>query len=161
MKKFKLISLFVIISVLIIFTGSVAADEPIPTPSEDDVNNIAKNMFCPKCENTPLDVCGTEACEFWREEIADLLMLGYSEDEIYDYFYERHGDIVLSIPRLKGFNLFIYVIPAVALLIGIIFLVRYMRNTTVKVSEEKIVEKQNKASNSYLEKLEEDLKKRN
>ena len=42
----------------------VAAQES--TPSDDEVNAIAKQLYCPVCENTPLDVCPTDACKAWR-----------------------------------------------------------------------------------------------
>ena len=73
MKKTLTISIFIIFILSMMFAGGVLAQEPAPTPSIDEVNDIAKNMFCPVCENIPLDVCGTEACEMWREEISDLL----------------------------------------------------------------------------------------
>ncbi len=31
-------------------------------PTDDEVNRIAKQLYCPVCENTPLDVCPTQAC---------------------------------------------------------------------------------------------------
>jgi len=67
MKKYQIVSIFIIIALSLIAAGSVFGQEPVPTPSADEVNSIAENMFCPVCENIPLDVCGTEACEMWRE----------------------------------------------------------------------------------------------
>ena len=40
-----------------------------PTPTDDEVNRIAKQLYCPVCESTPLDVCPTEACRQWRDLI--------------------------------------------------------------------------------------------
>jgi len=161
MKKYQIVSIFIIIALSLIAAGSVFGQEPVPTPSADEVNSIAENMFCPVCENIPLDVCGTEACEMWREEIADLLMLGFSDDEIYEYFYERHGDMVLATPPLKGFNWLMYIIPAVALIVGTVFLFRYLKNTTKQTAAEEIEEKPDEIEDTYLDKLEEELKKRN
>ena len=47
-----------------------------PTPSDDDVNRIAHQLYCPVCENVPLDVCGTQACAQWRELIREKLGQG-------------------------------------------------------------------------------------
>ena len=49
------------------------------TPSDDDVNQIAKKLFCPVCENVPLDVCPTQACTQWRATIKEKLVAGWSE----------------------------------------------------------------------------------
>ena len=161
MKKYQLISIFIIVAISLIFNGNVLAQTPVPTPSADDINSIAGNMYCPVCENIPLDVCGTEACEMWREEIADLLILGYSEDEIYEYFYERHGDMVLATPPLIGFNWLIYIIPPIVLIVGTVFLIRFLRSTTKKTSNQVKMEKPQKLDDPYLDKLEDELKKRN
>ena len=43
--------------------GAAFAQEATPIPVTDDqVNAIAHDLYCPVCENTPLDVCGTQAC---------------------------------------------------------------------------------------------------
>src|SRR5678815_2300869 len=52
------------------------------TPTDDEVNKIAKQLYCPVCESTPLDVCPTEACRQWREVIRTMLAEGKSEAEI-------------------------------------------------------------------------------
>jgi cytochrome c-type biogenesis protein CcmH len=164
--KIKLtISILIIFILSMMFVSGVLAQDPAPapTPSIDEVNDIAKNMFCPVCENIPLDVCGTEACEMWREEISDLLILGFTEDEVYEYFYERHGDMVLATPRATGFNLVLYILPVVAIVLGIVFFVRYLRTTTKNVENEieKIEIKAEKKADPYQNKLEDELKKRN
>ena len=61
------------------------------TPSDDEVNKIAKQLYCPVCESTPLDVCPTEACRQWRELIREMLVEGRSEAEIKQYFVEQIG----------------------------------------------------------------------
>ncbi len=78
---------------------TVSAQEVNPDPpSDDEVNAIAKELYCPVCENTPLDVCPTQACEEWRQLIYDKLALGWDEEQIKSYFSEQYGDRVLAAP---------------------------------------------------------------
>ena len=70
MKKFYFGATLALILVTL-SSGLVLAQEP--TPSDDEVNAIAKQLYCPVCENTPLDVCPTEACRQWRELIRQQL----------------------------------------------------------------------------------------
>jgi len=42
-------------------------------PTDDEVNAIAKQLYCPVCENISLDACGTAACEQWRNIIRETL----------------------------------------------------------------------------------------
>lgn len=112
MKRF----LFALILTFVLagfFGGVVLAQGP--TPTDDDVNKIAKQLYCPVCESTPLDVCPTEACRQWRELIREMLADGKSEAEIKQYFVEHFGARVLNEPPNKFAS---YAVPIFAFLLG-------------------------------------------
>lgn len=96
--------------------------------TDDEVNEVAKDLFCPVCESTPLDVCPTQACADWRELIRTQLAAGQSKEEIHEYFARQYGDGVLADPPKRGFNLILWVLPVVALLIGGIIFARYLKS---------------------------------
>ncbi len=98
-----------------------------PTPSDDEVNAIAQKLFCPVCENTPLDVCPTEACRQWRELIRQMLAEGKTEQEIQQYFVKNYGARVLSEPPREGINWLVYIVPPLAFLGGVYLLFRAFR----------------------------------
>lgn len=110
---------------LLALAGGAAAQGP--APSDDDVNAIAKGLYCPVCENIPLDVCPTQACAQWRETIRLKLSEGWSEQQIKDYFVEQYGARVLATPPAKGLNWLVYVLPPVAFLAGAALLFRTLR----------------------------------
>jgi cytochrome c-type biogenesis protein CcmH len=87
--------------------------------TDDQVNAIARQLYCPVCENTPLDVCGTQACAQWRELIREKLGQGWGEQQIKDYFVAQYGDRVLAMPPAHGLNWLVYIIPPLAILAGI------------------------------------------
>src|SRR5512139_3696488 len=97
----------------LLVVGAVAAQLRQPTASDDQVNAIAKQLYCPVCENTPLDVCPTEACRQWRELIRTQLGQGWTEDQIKQYFVENYGARVLSEPPRQGLNWIVYLLPPV------------------------------------------------
>lgn len=145
-----------------LFNQSAAAQEP--TPSDDEVNAIAKQLYCPVCESTPLDVCPTEACRQWRELIRQMLAEGKSEDEIKQYFVDNYGDRVLAAPPPRGFNWLVYILPPLLILIGAVILFRALRAWTKPAAASAgsgesdarpAVEQDN-----YVARLEEELKKR-
>lgn len=102
----------------VLFLSPAAAQDPKPTPSDDEVNRVAKQMFCPVCENIPLDVCPTQACSDWRELIRLRLSEGWTDEQIKEYFAQQYGDRVLAEPPRRGLNLLVYILPIAALLIG-------------------------------------------
>ncbi|HLB48324.1 MAG TPA: cytochrome c-type biogenesis protein CcmH, partial [Anaerolineales bacterium] len=55
-------------------------------PTDDDVNRVAKQLYCPVCPNTPLDVCETKACQDWRADIKDKLAVGWTDEQVIEYF---------------------------------------------------------------------------
>lgn len=97
------------------------------TVTDDDVNEVAKDLYCPVCENTPLDVCATQACADWRELIRTKLDEGQSPQQIFDYFARQYGDGVLANPPRRGISLVIlWVLPVVLVLVGVLFFGRYV-----------------------------------
>lgn len=102
----------------------LAQDSDPSVPSDDEVNAIAKEMYCPVCENVPLDVCGTQACAQWRALIREKLSEGWTEEQIKQYFVDQYGDRVLAEPPAKGLNWLVYVVPPIAFLAGFFILYR-------------------------------------
>ena len=86
---------------LVIVAGAEAQGE---VPTDDEVNQVAKKLYCPVCPNTPLDVCETKACQDWRAQIRDQLAAGWSEQDIIDYFVAQYGERVLAEPQRRGFT---------------------------------------------------------
>jgi cytochrome c-type biogenesis protein CcmH len=99
-----------------------------PAPvTADQVNRVAKQLFCPVCENTPLDVCPTEACAQWRGTIRDKLEAGWTDQQILDYFVAQYGERVLARPSTRGLNLLVWIVPPLALAAGAFGLWRYLK----------------------------------
>ena len=119
--------LFLIVGLSLLATlalaTSVSAQEG-PEITDDEVNLIAQGLYCPICENVPLDVCPTQACADWREEIRALLAEGYTEVEIKAYFVDRYGPRVLGEPPRQGFSSLVWTLPIVGVVIGALVLGR-------------------------------------
>jgi cytochrome c-type biogenesis protein CcmH len=122
MKRRSLLTLCATLALLLV-TVSVAGAQG---PSDDEVNDVAKDLFCPVCESTPLDVCPTQACEDWRGVIRTQLTDGRSKEEIMDYFALQYGDKVLAEPPRAGFTLFVWLMPVLFVGIGALVFGRYM-----------------------------------
>ena len=134
MKQRSPLSYFLMIGMLLaaaLPTTLAKAQTPQPV-SDDDVNRIASQLYCPVCENVSLDVCSTTACSLWRENIRTQLAAGKTDDEIKQYFVEQFGARVIGIPPRRGFNWFLYAVPPLAAL-GLaaagFFIIRNQRRT--------------------------------
>lgn len=97
-----------------------AQDNPDCTQpvTADEVNRVSKGLYCPVCENVPLEVCPTDACERWREQVRDLLACGMSEQEVRAYFVARFGQVAVGTPTDPTLQFFTITLPLI--LIGVI-----------------------------------------
>src|SRR5512139_1555766 len=132
-----LLPLILVLSAL--WAGTAFAQDP--TPSDNEVNRIAKQLFCPVCENTPLDVCPTQACAQWRALIREKLAAGWTDEQIKQYFVDQYGARVLSEPPRTGLNWLVYLVPPILFVVGVVILVR-----TFRPSKEAAVEDASHAS---------------
>ncbi len=142
---------------LLLATAVFAQDEG---PTDDEVNKIAKELYCPVCESTPLDVCPTEACRQWRELIRTQLEEGKSEDEIKQYFVTQYGARVLSEPPNRWAS---YLVPVAAFLLGAFMLFRGFRMWLKPAVVESAIPKEEAEilpQDDYIRRMEEELKKR-
>lgn len=125
--KFALLLLTIIASLVVVSTVN-AQDGGPGTPSDNDVNRVAKQLYCPVCPNTPLDVCETKACEDWRAQIRDQLAEGWTDQEVIDYFVAQYGERVLAEPQRKGFTSLVWFLPLIVVLVGLGIVYEILRN---------------------------------
>ena len=167
MSKFSLrkAQFAILIAVLLTVIGAYTVFAQGPAPTDDEVNAIAKQLFCPVCESTPLDVCPTEACRQWRELIREMLADGKSEADIKQYFVEHFGARVLNEPPNK---LASYAVPVAAFLLGAFMLFRgfqmWMKPSNVDTAPQDgsgVPESAAKPvpQDDYIARLEEEIKK--
>lgn len=120
-------NLFVLLTALLLLALALPAlaQEPV---TDDEVNAVAKQLYCPICESTPLDVCATQACADWREVIRTKLSEGQTADEIKAYFELQYGPQALAEPPRSGFTQLVWILPVVAVVVGGFFFIRYVRS---------------------------------
>jgi cytochrome c-type biogenesis protein CcmH len=117
----------IVLTLLLSFTTAVAVAQE-NDPTDDEVNAIASGLYCPVCENVPLDVCPTQACEQWRATIREKLVAGWTEQQIKEYFVEQYGARVLATPPAEGLNWLVYILPPVAFIAGAAVLFQAIRS---------------------------------
>ncbi len=124
-------------TVFLLFSGVGYGQDQVVT--DDDVNEIASKLYCPVCENIPLDTCGTAACADWRYEIRLQLEQGMTEQEVIDDFVRRFGDRVVGTPQdplLRTLSLATpYVVLVLASIVTVVVLIRFRTRQPESVIE--------------------------
>lgn len=115
---------------LLCLSLAVCAQTAQPLP-EDPVANkravqLAEQLRCLVCQNQTIADSNAELALDLRRQIREQIAQGRSDGQIVDFMVERYGDFVLYRPPLKETTLFLWFGPPVLLLLGIIFLLRYL-----------------------------------
>lgn len=158
-KVLSSFSLMLMLALLAVTASQVLAQSPVSV-SDDDVNRVASQLYCPVCENVTLDVCPTDACARWRESLRGKLALGWTDQQVIDYFVTQYGASVSGIPPKEGLSMMLYMVPpaaAVLLLAGGFLIVRKYK--AVKPAPMSPVSPATARSDSYRKKLEDDIEK--
>lgn len=162
------IGLLILVLVVVTALPALAQDTPPIDPdadtsgiTDDQVNTIANQLYCPVCENIPLDTCGTLACEDWREEIRAMLASGMAEEDIIENFVTRFGDRVVSTPRdpvIRAISIFTPWLVVIAMAgFAIYQLMQWNQGRSGAMQDSENKNDEDSARESYMEQLEKDL----
>lgn len=154
-KTIILIGLIALLAVLF-----VAGQASAQTPTADEVNNVAKELFCPLCTGITVDVCETQQCVQMRGLIAQKLAAGETKEQIKAYFVQQYGQTVLGTPARKGLGLTVWILPFVALFLGLVWGGYILRNWSTKRQNEAALGEESPANlpDKYLQQLEQELR---
>lgn len=116
---------------------------PAAVFGEDDgpdaalVKDIEDHLIAPCCWTQPISQHESAVSEQMREEVRTMVASGMSREAIMDHFVAQYGERVLATPRPEGFNRLVYILPWVALALGlwiVFILLKKMRVPTPTTS---------------------------
>lgn len=143
MRWARLAALFGALTLAPATAGSAPAQEPMqparpdrdsaaltdPRAAELDARaaDIAAKLRCPVCSGQSVLESNSAIAQEMQEVIRERLEQGDGEREVLAYFRGAYGDWIILRPRATGLNLLVYVLPAVALLGGGLWLFVVLR----------------------------------
>lgn len=148
----------VIVALALVF---FAAPTLAQTPTPNEINAVARQLWCPLCNGVRLDNCDLQACIQMREVIAEKLMAGESTEQIKAYFVTQYGDVVLGQPSTEGFNLIAWIFPVLAAVVGLgwmAYLVYTWRRRKPSAPASPATALKQAASDEYLARVEQEMK---
>lgn len=85
-------------------------------------HEVGSLVRCPVCQGMSVADSPSEMAVNMKTQVRELLARGYTEEQILEYFERSYGQFVLLRPKFKGVTAAVWVIPVIALLLGIAFL---------------------------------------
>jgi len=111
---------------------AAAAEGPrdVGQVSDADVNVVASQLRCVVCQSLSVADSPSEMAAQMRHLVRERLAAGETPDQVVRYFVEKYGDWILLAPPRRGFTLLVWLLPPVAVLLGLAVTVRRVRAWT-------------------------------
>ncbi len=103
---------------ILFWCGAVTALAATDLEMEDRVRAIASELRCVVCQNLSVADSPSDLAKEMRNLVRELVQQGKTRQEIDAYFVSRYGEFVLLSPPKQGFNLLVWGLPFVAIVVG-------------------------------------------
>lgn len=149
-------SFFLVIASIFILQLSYAndaaplADDPV---TEQRLISISEEMRCLVCQNESLAGSRSDLANDLRREIRTLIKEGKSDEQIRSFMVERYGDFVLYRPPVKPITWLLWIGPFVILIVGIGFLLSYLRRRNANLVAKDLTAEENQKIDALLNTL--------
>ncbi len=94
---------------------------------DDQVRKISDRLRCPTCQAQSVKDSEAGLSVNMSLKSREMLKEGKWDREILDFFEERYGEWILRSPKMKGFNLLLWGLPAILILVAVLLLFRSMK----------------------------------
>lgn len=137
MKWFNrvLVTTFVLVASL----SAWAVNEVLTFDSDELRERYTELTFelrCPKCQNQNVADSNAPISEDIRHKTYEMLHQGYTDQEIIDFMIDRYTEFVIYKPQMSVVTIWLWIVPGVALLIGLYFLFQLTRRPSVETSSQ-------------------------
>ena len=116
-----------IFKIIIIFILPICAESLYENLDSDELkrlNYLSDNIRCPKCSYGNISSSNAPISKDLKEEIAQLINDGYSDDEIFNLMEDRYGEYVILKTDIDD-NKTLFLVPLMVLIISILLVTTY------------------------------------
>lgn len=114
-------------------TAPLVSDNPA---LEKRVLEVSNELRCLVCQNQTIADSNADLAVDLKNQVRQQLSEGRSKQEILNYMTERYGDFVLYNPPFNTATLMLWVGPFLLMLLGLIVLVRQIKQRKQELSKE-------------------------
>jgi cytochrome c-type biogenesis protein CcmH len=114
-------------AVLLFLAACAMADEVLDRRAA----NLAHELRCLVCQNQTIADSNAPLAVDLRNQIREQMSAGKSDQDILDWMVQRYGDFVLYRPPVKATTIALWVGPFLFMILGLAFLIRFVRRRRV------------------------------
>jgi cytochrome c-type biogenesis protein CcmH len=82
-------------------------------------NETAALLRCPVCQGMSIADSPSEMAVNMKHQVRELIARGYTQEQILRYFERSYGQFVLLKPKFQGVNTLVWLLPIIALGVGV------------------------------------------
>jgi cytochrome c-type biogenesis protein CcmH len=124
---------------LLLVSGTALAVDPttLPTPElQARYEAMTHELRCMQCMNNSIADSPVGLASDLRRDVKELLLAGKTDDEIRAYMVQRYGNVILFTPPLSGSSAWVWVLPGLAAIGGLLIGVRIVRRRSNLVEQD-------------------------
>jgi len=119
-------------------TGAWAVDITVlPTAElQQRYETLTHDLRCMQCMNNSIADSPVGLASDLRRDVKELLLAGKTDEEIRAYMVQRYGNVILFTPPMKGSSAWVWIVPGIGLLAGLLVAARIVRGRAKLVDQD-------------------------
>lgn len=118
----------------------VATSTPTEGQSDERLFALSAQLKCQQCVGESVADSQSPSAVQFREEIADQMAQGRTDDEILNFFAERYDQEILLTPPSSGLGSLVWILPVVAVAGGLVLLAAAYRRRRFEVASREVTD---------------------
>jgi cytochrome c-type biogenesis protein CcmH len=128
-----------LVILLLLVSASALAVDPteMPTPElQARYKSITHELRCMQCMNNSIADSPVGLAQDLRRDVKELLIAGKTDEEIRTYMVQRYGNVILFTPPVQGSSIWVWVLPGIAVIAGLLIGIRIVRRRAQLVDQD-------------------------
>jgi cytochrome c-type biogenesis protein CcmH len=117
------VALTILLAAVVLFSSAATAAQV----SHETVHDVAGELRCVVCQNLSVADSPSEMAGEMRGIVRERLAAGETPDQVVRYFVDKYGEWILLAPPRRGFTLLVWILPPVAVVLGLGTVVQRLR----------------------------------
>jgi len=138
----SVLALFGVLSLVVAIPSAAFDIESMPTPEmQKRYDGLTHELRCMQCQNQSIADSPVGLAEDLRRDVREQIIAGKTDAQIRDSMVARYGNIILFRPPFTPSTAWVWVLPFLLLLVGVLIAVRIVRHrTTLVANDDSVIE---------------------
>lgn len=130
--------------------------ETVVEHADDIAVQIGKELRCPVCQGMPIAESPSQMARDMMVQVRQMVAQGQNKEQIDQFFVDRYGEWVLLKPSTSGPGVWVWILPVLMILLGLVFVQIYLRKTKKEIPS---TSKPQEAADPYLDAVRREVEK--